>query len=196
MRTSRVLASLSAIALSLSLASCGGDTTTDDSAATDSTTTSDSSGNSAVDKEETEEIADSDESESEDDTIEINTKSVFDLEVGDCFLSLNTEDALTEVNALDCEHAHYAEVYSEVDLDDYDEYPGDDVISAEAEDFCLGSFEGYVGSDFQDSIYYLSYFSPSEDSWDNFLNPDRTISCILVMEDGSDWTGSAKGSGE
>jgi hypothetical protein len=123
---------------------------------------------------------------------------VFDLQVGDCFMdgsaTPTSPDDTTEVDSVDaipCEQSHNAEVFANIELPDGD-FPGDGPVTDTAETRCYDEFEPYVGLDYESSEYNFGWFVPTSQSWSN---GDRTINCVLYLNDGGVSTGSAQGSG-
>ncbi len=118
--------------------------------------------------------------------------SVFDLEEGDCFGAAG--DQVETVTVVDCEDPHVYEVFSLFDYEgDGDEYPGEETIQASADEGCDTDFEEFVGVDYQSSRWFITSVTPSEQTW---ADGDREIVCTLNLEDLSEVTGSAEGSGE
>ena len=118
--------------------------------------------------------------------------SVFDLEEGDCFGAAG--DQVETVTVVDCEDPHIYEVFSLFDYEgDGDEYPGEETIQASADEGCDTDFEEFVGIDYQSSRWFITSVTPSEQTW---ADGDREIVCTLNLEDLSEVTGSAEGSGE
>ena len=122
--------------------------------------------------------------------------SVFDITKGDCFNNPASDDTVNKVYVVSCDAPHDAEVYAEGDITGYDTYPGDATIQTEAQTICSDGFKPYVGTDYSSSSYGASWFFPIEESWNNVLSPDRTISCLLMSTDGSQLTGSGHDSGK
>lgn len=118
--------------------------------------------------------------------------SVFDLEEGDCFGPAG--DQVETVTVVDCEQPHIYEVFSLFDYEgDGDEYPGEETIQTAADEGCDTDFEEFVGIDYQSSRWYITSVTPSEQTW---ADGDREIVCTLNLEDLSEVTGSAEGTGE
>jgi hypothetical protein len=118
--------------------------------------------------------------------------SVFDLEVGDCFTSEST--LLDTVLVVDCEEPHVYEVYDVGDVESTDDaYPGDAAMGETASAQCQDAFEAYVGIAYEDSQWYVTSIPPSEETW---AEGDREVVCLLHLQDESEVTGSAEGSGE
>lgn len=118
--------------------------------------------------------------------------SVFDLAVGDCFTgSVEAES----VEVFDCEDPHVFEVYAVFDYEagPDEAYPGDEEIGSVADDRCVDEFEPYIGEEYASSRWFATVIRPSEDSW---RFGDREILCAVSLEDESEVTGSAEGSGE
>jgi hypothetical protein len=105
--------------------------------------------------------------------------SVFDLEVGDCF-SGGENGEVSEVSVVDCDDEHAYEVFALVDHEGAadEAYPGDEELEAFADDQCTGDeFESYVGISYEESIYYATWLTPTERSWDEL--GDREVVCVL-----------------
>lgn len=126
--------------------------------------------------------------------------SVFDLEPGTCF-NVPDEDASSfeEVPAVPCDEEHQYEVFALVEHDAGadDEYPGDEDLDDFAFAGCEEEFEGYVGTEYSESIYYINYLTPSEDTW---AEGDREVVCVVYQRDEDQnpevLTGSARDSEE
>jgi hypothetical protein len=117
--------------------------------------------------------------------------SVFALQVGTCFDEPTPVDGrIVEVPLVDCAQAHDHEVHALVTLED-GVFPGSLEIVRHADEACVEHFEDYVGVDYADSTYLVSYLAPSERSWEL---GDRTITCFLYDEQGPS-IGSAAGTG-
>lgn len=123
---------------------------------------------------------------------------VFELQVGDCFMdeaetptSPDDTTQVESVEAIPCEQSHNAEVFANIDLPDGD-FPGDAPVTDMAETRCFDEFEPYVGMAYESSEYNFGWFVPTGESWSN---GDRTINCVLYLNDGGASTGSARGSG-
>ncbi len=92
---------------------------------------------------------------------------------------------------MDCSEPHLYEVYAETELSG-DQLPDQATMDSEAESACLGTgYSDYVGVAFEESEYGTTYLTPSQDTWDA---GDRKISCLITSADGSEMTGSVKGS--
>jgi hypothetical protein len=116
------------------------------------------------------------------------SKSVFDLEVGDCFDDPTESGEISEVPIVDCADPHDNEVYAAFDYDG-DSFPGDDAMSTAADDGCQDRFEDFVGIAYLDSALYVTHLVPTSDSWDS---GDREIICVLY-EPNEKLTGSMEG---
>ncbi len=93
-------------------------------------------------------------------------ESVFDLEVGDCVVSLGTEaetEEVERVRTVDCSELHDGEVVALFDVEG-DDYPGEDSLSGMGLEGCP--------SEATTSLY------PTEDSWNDL--GDREITCIVT----------------
>jgi hypothetical protein len=119
--------------------------------------------------------------------------SVLDLDVGDCFTA--DTSVLDTVLVVDCADPHVYEVYHVFDHEagDGDAFPGEGAIQEAAAAECEASFEPYVGLSYQDSQWYGTTVPPNESTW---AEGDREVLCLLHLEDESEVTGSAEGSGQ
>lgn len=115
-------------------------------------------------------------------------KSVFDLEVGDCFDDPTESGEVSEVPIVECADPHDNEVYAAFDYDG-DTFPGDDAMSTAADEGCQDRFEDFVGIGYFESALYSTHLVPTEESWGN---GDREIICVLY-EPGEKLTGSMEG---
>jgi len=105
---------------------------------------------------------------------------------------MNMTDVLGGVEAelIDCDLAHDAEVFAETTMSDA-EFPGEEAAKAQAETFCMQSFQTYVGIDYPNSTLEVYYFTPTEETWTE-LN-DRLITCIVY--DTEPYQGTLEGAG-
>lgn len=118
--------------------------------------------------------------------------SAFAIQVGDCLNDASAGDQVETIPVVACTEPHDSEVYAEIILDD-GSFPGDDAVTTEAEDGCFAAFEGYVGIAYESSKYEISYYYPTQQTWDEL--GDRVISCVLYVN-GEQSTGSAKGTAQ
>lgn len=116
---------------------------------------------------------------------------VAELQVGDC-VDLPGRDDGTETDEVplrDCDEDHDAEVFARVSLDDDPEspHPGDEAVTATAEDVCFDAFEPYVGVAYLDSGLEIAFYRPNEAAW---VRGDRSVVCLLFSPDGERLSGS------
>jgi hypothetical protein len=108
---------------------------------------------------------------------------ISDLSVGDC---INFEPGLFDeevaepvepfLQIVDCGGEHQEEVIALPVMAD-GEFPGNQAVEQEAEDKCLAAFEPYVGAAYEDSIYDITYFTPTPETW---REGDRQILCTVL----------------
>ena len=91
------------------------------------------------------------------------------------------ETEVETVATVPCAEPHDTEVYAAMDVAG-DEFPGDEEIDLQADEFCAGEFTGFVGTDPAVSEIFYSYFMPSEASWNGL--DDREILCLVVDLEG------------
>lgn len=116
--------------------------------------------------------------------------SVYEIQVGDCLDSADLSGELNSVPVVPCAEPHDAEIYDSTMLSG-DEFPGQAEVEAQADDYCIGAFESFVGVAYADSELYASTILPSEDSWSD---GDREMLCVVFDTDG-EVTGSLRDAG-
>lgn len=126
----------------------------------------------------------------EDPAVDPEKVDAIDLKVGDCLIEPDG-DKITEVDVLPCTQEHDSEVYAAMDMDG-SEYPGESVVDDTAADFCLGEFQAYIGTDYQESLLDIGLITPSSLSWT--LGRDREILCTAYRVDGEPLTNSVRNS--
>ena len=121
----------------------------------------------------------------------------FDVRVGDCVndpaADAPTATEVSDVPAVPCDQEHSGEVYHLFDLEDADEYPGEQEVVALADEGCVAEFEAFVGLTYEQSRLEYSTLYPSKQSWEEL--DDREVVCIVVDPAGP-LTGSVRGLGE
>ncbi|MDO9590887.1 MAG: septum formation family protein, partial [Microcella sp.] len=103
---------------------------------------------------------------------------VFALQVGDCLNDATASETVDTIPTVPCAEPHDSEIYASIIMSG-DTYPGQDAVIAEADQACLDAFAGFVGVSYADSVYYYSYYFPTEGSWGN---GDREILCTIYDE--------------
>jgi hypothetical protein len=111
-------------------------------------------------------------------------RSVFSLEIGDCY-NPNTkgegEEMLVEI--VPCAEAHSGQVVGEFKIDEGKTYPGDDAISAIADERCpveAGKFAPDTWA--LPKGVAVFYYTPTQESW---ATGDRAVSCTYTKESGT-----------
>lgn len=105
---------------------------------------------------------------------------VFTLQVGDCLNDATAEDTVETIPTVPCTEPHDSEIYASI-LMEGDIFPGTDAVIAEADAACLDAYAAFTGIEYADSIYYYSYYFPTEGSWEG---GDREILCTIYDEAG------------
>lgn len=128
-------------------------------------------------------------------SVDSTTVSAQDLKVGDCFTEMGTETSsdggvVNTVDVVNCSQPHLYEVYEEGDLS-ADSLPTGDALDQQTGDICYDAFETYVGTPLDSSSLTATALTPTSVSW---TLGDRTVSCVVMSQNGSDLTGSAKDS--
>jgi hypothetical protein len=113
----------------------------------------------------------------------------FTIKVGDCLNDASVDpDMVTTVPLVTCDKPHDTEVILSVIMEDGD-YPGEDAVSARADEECLAAFEDYVGLAYDDSAYDFAYYVPTVESW---AAGDQEILCT-VYDPAGPITGTLEG---
>lgn len=115
----------------------------------------------------------------------------FAIKVGDCLNDATISDEVSTVPVIACSEPHDSEAYASIILPDGD-FPGQDSVTASAEEGCLAEFESYIGIPYEQSSFEVSFYYPTSASW---ANGDREILCT-VYDPAGQTTGSAKGSNQ
>ncbi len=132
------------------------------------------------------------ERDEEGDVTEATDADAFAIRVGDCLETMDWgAEGFSTVPLVPCAEAHESEVYAATDLPD-GAYPGDDAVATQADEFCYGEFQGFVGVAWEDSAFDYGYLSPSQDSWEQ--GDDREVLCVIMDPNGLT-TGSLAGAG-
>ncbi len=113
---------------------------------------------------------------------------VFSIKVGDCIGSFGDGEEVEEIPVVPCDEPHDQEVYARYEVPEADEYPGLETVQSMGDEQCAAEFATFVGLDYDESELYLSYLTPTEDSW---AQGDREILCV-IYEDGAQTTGTLK----
>jgi len=101
---------------------------------------------------------------------------VFTLQVGDCLNDATAAETVVEtIPTVPCSEPHDSEIYASYIIAG-DTFPGTDAVIEEADAACLEAFPGFVGVDYSESVYYYSYYFPTEGSW---ANGDREVLCTI-----------------
>ena len=133
--------------------------------------------------------ADEPERDESGDVTEASDADAFSIRVGDCLESMDWgAEGFTTVPVIPCAEEHESEVYAAVDLPEGD-YPGDESVATQADEYCYGEFQGFVGVAWEDSAYDYGYLSPSPESWEQ---GDREVLC-MIMDPAGLTTGSLAG---
>lgn len=105
---------------------------------------------------------------------------VFAISVGDCVTDQDEDGTVTGAKVIPCADPHQKEAYSSILLPG-DEFPGDDVIAAEAGTRCEAAFGAFVGIAYRDSkTLNLTWYNPTAATW---ASGDREILCLVFAVD-------------
>jgi hypothetical protein len=114
---------------------------------------------------------------------------VFDLKVRDCLAdSTPRAEEVSSVQSVPCSEPHSEEIYAAVTLPEGD-YPGTEAMDAQADELCAAEFESFVGLPYEESVLYLTYLTPTRESWSE---GDREVVCS-VYDPAGEVSGSLRG---
>jgi hypothetical protein len=114
---------------------------------------------------------------------------VFDLKVGDCLAdSTPGGEEVSSVQFVPCSEPHSEEIYAAVTLPEGD-FPGTEAMNAQADEWCAAEFESFVGLPYEESVLYLTYLTPTRESWSE---GDREVVCS-VYDPAAEVSGSLRG---
>jgi hypothetical protein len=103
--------------------------------------------------------------------------NVFSLAVGDCLdASTLASGEIASVGTIPCGDEHDAEIYAELELP-AGEFPGDDSIGDQSDEFCFNEFGTFVGIGYDESSLDFYSLTPTETTWDEL--DDRIIQCVI-----------------
>ncbi|MER7485581.1 septum formation family protein [Streptomyces sp. NPDC126497] len=111
-------------------------------------------------------------------------RSVFSLETGDCYNpNGKTEGEAYLVEVVPCDEAHEGQVVGEFAIDEGEKYPGDEKVSAIADNRCPLEAQKYAPDTWAlpKGVVLFSY-SPTKESW---ATGDRAVSCTYTAEKGT-----------
>ncbi|HEY9327245.1 MAG TPA: septum formation family protein [Streptomyces sp.] len=108
-------------------------------------------------------------------------RSVFSLDVGDCYNpNGKAEGTAYVVEIVPCDEAHEGQVVGEFALDEGKEYPGDDGVSAVADERCPVEAQKYAPDTWAlPKGAALFYYTPTSESW---ATGDRAVSCTYTAQ--------------
>ncbi|WP_405501829.1 septum formation family protein [Streptomyces niveus] len=110
-------------------------------------------------------------------------RSVFSLDTSDCYNpSGKAEGTAYTVEIVPCDEAHEGQVVGEFAIDEGKAYPGDDGISAIADERCPVEAQKYAPDTWAlPKGVSLFYYTPTQESWST---GDRAVSCTYTSEAG------------
>ncbi len=117
--------------------------------------------------------------------------SFFVPQVGDCFDVRPVEKAASIHLLLDCQLPHQHQVFAVFDYTAGKDYPGQEVLLAQAKLMCPKSWEAFVGAPYETSRFEMDFDLPDEVTWGNGIR--HVIGCLIVDPKGGLITGSAQG---
>ena len=117
---------------------------------------------------------------------------VFQVRIGDCFNDSEENALVSSIGGIPCNSPHDNEIYAKT-LIPQGEYPGEEPITDIAYQYCLESFEDFVGTSYEDSLLNITYLYPTQESWNSILH-DRDVFCIVYDMTGEKMLGSMENS--
>jgi Septum formation len=108
--------------------------------------------------------------------------------VGHCLAEPSDVDSIA--TEIDCNKAHFAEVYRAQTLKGT-RWPGYDKIDQSADDLCSTTYIDYVGTSYEQSTYSYDYYVPDQAEW---LAGEHRVICVVVPGDQDTLQGSVRDS--
>lgn len=125
----------------------------------------------------------------------------FDLRSGQCFNEVSWIDEVQErrINvtaAIDCSQPHDKEVYHEAEFPAPAgaPFPGELKMSEWSTELCYDAFLGFVGEEYELSIYGIDFLQPTKETFEHEVGRHRRVTCFLYDTSGEQLTASAQGS--
>ena len=118
--------------------------------------------------------------------VESGGLGAFAIRHGDC-VQLPDESFVASVEGVPCDQPHDAQVYAEFDVTG-DVFPGGEALDTMAADGCTQRWEPALGPYDPASNLDLSFFTPTEESWNQ--GGDRNVDCFVITVDGTQIVGS------
>ncbi|MEU0374965.1 septum formation family protein [Streptomyces sp. NPDC006283] len=117
-------------------------------------------------------------------------RSVFSLAIGDCYNpNGKAEGEALAIEVVPCAEAHEAQVVGEFTLDDAKTFPGDEAITAIADERCPAEAAKFAPDTWAlPKGVEMFYYTPTTESW---TTGDRAVSCTYTKENGT-FAGSLK----
>jgi hypothetical protein len=114
--------------------------------------------------------------------------------VGECFDVRPVANGAPIYLRLPCALPHQNEVFATFDYTDTKEYPGSQVLEAQAKQRCPASWEAYVGKPYETSRLALAFDLPSEGGWGTGIR--HVVGCLVVDPSTDRTAGTLRGSAQ
>jgi hypothetical protein len=72
-------------------------------------------------------------------------------------------------------------------------YPTEDAMDQFAFEQCIPAFGSYVGVSYEESVYELTYVTPTEDGWND---GDHAIQCVAYHPENLELTATLRGANQ
>ncbi|MDO9398325.1 MAG: septum formation family protein [Herbiconiux sp.] len=120
--------------------------------------------------------------------------SVLELKVGDCLNDSQDDGTVNDVPVVDCAEPHDSEVFAVFDAEATgDTMPGEDELTAQANNGCDAAFTEFIGVPYTDSAYSYASYTPTLSSW--YEEGGQAITCV-AFDPAGPTTGSLEGVAE
>jgi hypothetical protein len=101
-----------------------------------------------------------------------------DLKTGDCVKDTADGELSTWVRRVRCDRPHYGEVFAVQTLPDATSYPGEESLSARADE-CGPTFFDYAPNSPEGPTFRVAVAYPTADGW---ANGERSLVCVAISE--------------
>lgn len=125
----------------------------------------------------------------------------FDLREGQCFNEVSWIDEIQDrrINitaVIDCSEPHDREVYhaAEFPAPAGAPFPGEAAMRAWSTELCYSAFEGFVGEEYELSLYGIDFLQPTKDTFEHPVGRHRQVTCFLYDTAGEPLVETARSS--
>lgn len=122
------------------------------------------------------------------------SSEVASAEAGDCLEEIGLLVSEDDLDPVDCDEDHGAQVVGTFEHEGGDDFPGNaEIVEATSEE-CAELFEDFVGAPAEETSLVVNSIDPTEETWEEA--DDRESICIALDGDGGDLDQSVEGAAD